>query len=137
MAKRNQRTHPVGKKASSAASWSRLLLALTLVPLVIGGLLILAWALDMILWEPPDTQVWVGILFILLSFAASNTIQRKWYPALGWALLAIADFIVFRWINLSIQIVAGVLAVFGSGLILFEIYRTWRAQRQTSTKKKS
>jgi lipoprotein signal peptidase len=137
MAKRNQRTHPVGRKAPDGASWSRLLLALTLVPLVIGGLLILAWGLDMVIWDPPETQVWVGILFILFSFAASNSIQRKWYPAIGWGLLAIADFMLFRWIILPIQILAGIFVVIGVGLIIYEVYRTRQTQHQGSKISKS
>lgn len=128
MAKRNQKVHSIRKKAAPGA-WSRVLLAMTLVPMVIGVLLILAWGLDLNIWEPPESQVWVGIIFILLSFSASNVLQRKWYLAAGWFLLGVADFIFLRWIAIGFQIIAGGMAVIGVSLLLFEFYRQWRRQR--------
>lgn len=106
-------------------------LALTLVPLVIGGLLIVAWGLDIYLWEPPESQLSVGFLFILLSFAASNALQGLWYPAAGWALLGLSDLLILTWVSLPAQILAAVLALAGFGLIGVEFYRRWKEREQS------
>ncbi len=127
----NKKRYTTGSRSSSAqkpkqeARFLRLLLALTLVPLVIGGLLILGWALDILLWENA-TQVYVGILFILASFAASNGLQKHWYAASGWALLAISDMLLLAVVNIFSQIAAIVLGAMGLLLLSMEFYRRWR-----------
>lgn len=137
MSKGYNKVQPAKKRSSkkNASSRPSLLLALTLVPMVIGGLLILAWGLDFDIWDPPEVQVWIGILFILLSFAASNALQQKWLPATGWLLLSVADFLLLRWVALWIQVVAFVMAAAGIGLILFEFIRNWRSNSKSKTKK--
>ena len=78
-------------------------LSLTLVPLVIGIILIGAWALDIELLGTPQSQITVGVFFFLLTFTASNAIQKRWKLATGWGLLAVADIVgpdalgVFQW----------------------------------------
>lgn len=124
-----------GSAKKNASSRPSLLLALTLVPMVIGGLLILAWGLDIDIWDPPEVQVWIGILFILLSFAASNALQQKWLPAAGWLLLGVADFLLLRWLALWVQVIALVMATAGIVLILFEFIRNWRSNSKSKTKK--
>lgn len=137
MSKGYNKVQPAKKRSAKADESSRpsILLALTLVPLVIGGLLILAWGLDIDIWDPAEVQVWIGILFILLSFAASNALQKKWYPAAGWLLLSVADFMLLRWIALWIQVIAFVMAAVGIGLVLFEFIRAWRANARDKHKK--
>lgn len=137
MSKGYNKVQPAKKGSAKPEGTSRpsMLLALTLVPLVIGGLLILAWGLDIDIWDPAEVQVWIGILFILLSFAASNALQKKWYPAAGWLLLSVADFMLLRWIALWIQVIAFVMAAVGIGLVLFEFIRAWRANARDKNKK--
>jgi len=74
--------NPSSKRESSPGR--NVILALTLVPLVIGIILIGAWVLDLELLDNPQSQVTVGIFFFLLAFAASNAIQKRWRLAAGW-----------------------------------------------------
>ncbi len=119
---------PAVQKPDQEARWLGLLMALTLVPMVIGGLLILGWALDIYLWGDGSTQIYIGLLFILVSFAVSNGLQKKWYAAAGWTLLAISDLLLLIFINLPTQVIA--LSIGAAGLLLLgiEFYRRWRAQ---------
>jgi hypothetical protein len=112
------------------SSWGMVGLALTLVPLVIGGLLILAWALDLNLFEQPQTQIYVGLLFILLGFGASNALQRNWSLMAAWLLLAGADFILLAWVSLYTQILGFLVGGLGLILLLFEFYKRYQDQRQ-------
>ncbi len=115
---------------SSRSSWGMVGLALTLVPLVIGGLLILAWALDLNLFELPQTQIYVGLLFILLGFGASNALQKNWNLMAAWLLLAGADFILLAWVSLYTQFLGFLVGGLGLILLLFEFYKRYRDQRQ-------
>jgi hypothetical protein len=99
---------------------------LTLVPLVVGVLLIFAWAMDYVVLEDAQAQIFVGILFFLLSFAASNALQRRWGLAAGWGLLMVADLILLGWLNLWAQIAAMVVGVTGLGFIAVEFYKQYR-----------
>jgi tellurite resistance protein TehA-like permease len=133
MAKRKkQKMRPVSRR--SQGSWTRLFLALTLVPMVLGVLLIGAWALDMEIFEDPQSQTLVGILFILFSFAASNGLQKKRDLAIGWSLLTVADLILLFWVELWAQILALISGVVGLGFLLVVFYRRWK-EEQAKTKK--
>jgi hypothetical protein len=120
----------------SRGSWTRLLLALTLVPMVIGVLLIGAWALDLEIFDDPQSQTLVGILFILFSFAASNGLQKKRELAIGWSLLTLADLILLLWIELWAQILAIIAGVTGLGILLFIFYQRWKEEQGHSKKNK-
>lgn len=111
-------------------SWGPIGLALTLVPLVIGGLMILAWALDLNLFEQPQTQIYLGLLFILLGFSASNALQKRWLLLAAWLLLAVADFILLAWVNLYAQILGFLVGGLGIVLLLYEFFRRFQEQRR-------
>lgn len=135
MAKRKkQMKHPVPRRPQG--SWTRLLLALTIVPMVLGFLLIGAWALDLYVFDEPQSQTLVGILFILFSFAASNALQKKRDLAIGWSLLTVADLVLLLWVELWAQILALIAGVVGLGFVLVVFYRRWN-EEQAKTKKKS
>lgn len=119
---KNRKSAPREKRSPARNVW----LMLTLVPLVAGILLIFAWAMDFVLLEDAQLQLFVGILFFLLSFAASNALQKRWNLAAGWGLLMIADLILLGSLNLWAQIAAMVVGVIGLGFILFEFYRQYR-----------
>ena len=121
-------------RKSSRPSWSLIGLALTLVPLVIGGLLILAWAMDLNLFDQPQTQIYVGVLFMMLGFAASNALQKRGLISVAWLLLAAADFILLAWVNLYIQILGFLLGGLGLVLLLYEFYRRYQEQRRARNK---
>jgi membrane-bound ClpP family serine protease len=105
---------------------TNLLLTLTLVPLVAGLLLIGAWALDISIFEDAQSQVTIGILFFLLSFAASNALQKRWRLALGWTLLMGADLVTLAWRSLPAQVVAIGLGLVGVVLLIIEFYNQYR-----------
>lgn len=122
------------KKSSSikvSSPGKNVFLALTLVPFVIGIILIGAWVLDLELLENPQSQVTVGIFFFLLTFTASNAIQKRWRLAAGWGLLAIADLVTLAWLNLAAQIVAiltGVVGVIMLGIEFYQQYQQGKAK---------
>jgi hypothetical protein len=115
------------KKRSSPAK--NVLLSLTLVPLVIGVILIGAWVLDLELLENPQSQVTVGIFFFLLAFTMSNAIQKRWQLAAGWGLLAIADIVTLALLNVAAQIIALSVGLVGIVLLGIEFYKQYREGR--------
>ncbi|RJP46691.1 MAG: hypothetical protein C4583_18415 [Anaerolineaceae bacterium] len=112
-----------------------LLLTLTLVPLIIGILLIGAWVLEIDIFDEPQLHVTVGILFFLLSFAISNVLQKRWMLAAGWGLLMGADIIILAWLHVWAQ--AAAIAVGAVGLVFLgiEFYRQYQVNRKESLKK--
>ena len=131
MPKKSVKFKPVAQK-SEAPSWRRALLALSLVPVIIGVFLIAAWALDFELWSGTlDAQVWVGLLFILLGFSASNFLQKNLRLGAGWLMLAAADLVLLGWVQVWAQVVALVIAAVGVGLVGFEFYQRFTQQTRT------
>jgi hypothetical protein len=118
------------RKKEDKPLWKNLLLALTLVPLVAGLILLAAWVLDFKLVSDLESQVWIGVLFILLSFTLSNLIQERWRLFAAWLLLLVADGILLAWVNFTAQIIAIILAVIGVILLGIEIYRHFEQQAQ-------
>lgn len=127
-----KRSQKNGKKSSSkkrSSPTKNVLLSLTLVPLVIGVILIGAWVLDLELLENPQSQVTVGIFFFLLAFTMSNAIQKRWQLAAGWGLLAIADIVTLAWLNVAAQIIALSVGLIGIVLLGIEFYKQYREGR--------
>lgn len=123
-----------GKPSQRSSPGRNLLLMLTLVPLVIGILLILAWLLDMSIFEKPELHVTVGILFFLLSFTLSNVIQKRWMLAAGWGLLMCADIILLIWLQVWAQAAAIVVGLVGVVFLGREFYRQYQNQQQKGRK---
>jgi membrane-bound ClpP family serine protease len=124
------------KNSPNQAKWLRLLLALTLVPLIIGVLLIGAWALDIYIWEPPENQVVLAVLFILLSFVTSNALQKRWQASIAWLFMLVADWVLLTSYNVTFQIGAFILVGIGVILLGIEFYRRWQQQKQSGARKK-
>jgi len=122
------------KKGGRSSLGKNILLTLTLVPVVIGLLLILAWALDFEFLEN-QSEVQVGIFFILLGFALSNTLQKKRGLAAGWGALAIADLIVLTWWNIWAQVIAVIVGLVGLIFLGFEFYKQYQQNRVKITNK--
>ncbi len=118
-----------GTKRSKGPSGKNLLLTLTLVPLVIGILLIGAWGLDLYIFDDPQTQPLVGLLFMLFSFSASNAFQKKRNLAIGWIMLFVADLVLLLWVELWAQIIAIISGLVGAGFLLVAFYHRWKADR--------
>ncbi len=135
MSKKSPARSSKATQQSSATPGCNLLLALTLVPLIIGGLLIGAWALDIEIFGDPQAQITVGVLFILLGFTASNAMQKRWRLAAGWGLLAIADLVILAWLNVWAQMVAIGFGAVGIIFLAIEFYRQYRQGRAEKQKK--
>ena len=134
MAKQKNRIkRPVSRR--NQGSWRRLLLALSLVPMVVGMLLIGAWALDLYFFDNPQTQTLVGILFILFGFAVSNVLQKKRDLAVGWSLLTVSDLVLLLWVQLWAQIIALIAGVVGLGFLMAAFYQRWKEERSKIKKK--
>lgn len=106
-----------------------LLLTLTLVPLIIGVLLIGAWVLDILVLDDFQAQITVGVLFFLLSFAASNALQKRWRLAAGWGLLMCADLVLMGWLEVWAQVTALGVGLIGLVLLVIEFYKQYRSGR--------
>lgn len=131
MAKKSSKQNK--KTASKRSSPGKnVLLSLSLVPLVLGIIFIGAWVLDLELLDTPQSQVTVGIFFFLLSFTASNAIQKRWRLAMGWGLLAVADIVTLAWLNVAAQVFAISLGVIGVLFLGIEFYKQYQ---QGKTKK--
>ena len=136
-AKRTTKSSRSKQVTAQRPAWVRLALALTLVPMLIGLVLIVARALDIYLWDnTPEDQVVLGILFILAGFAIANALQKRWLLAAGWFLLLVADWVVLTSLNLVTQGVALFLGIAGLALLAFEFYRNWQKNNQGGPRKK-
>lgn len=126
---KKQPSHTSRKRNAPSNAPSPVFLTLTLVPLIIGVILIGAWALDIAWLEDLQSQLYVGILFLLVSFTATNALLRRWRLATGWGFLLVADVVLLAWLQVWAQVVALALAAIGVGLLAVEFYRQYRENR--------
>ena len=116
------------KKKKRSSLGKNILLTLTLVPVVLGILLILAWALDLEILEN-QSEIQVGIFFILLGFALSNVLQKKYGLAAGWGALAIANLIILTWWNVWAQVIAAIAGLAGLIFLGIEFYKQYQRDK--------
>lgn len=116
------------KKRERSSLGKNVVMTLTLVPVVIGLLLILAWALDMEILKN-QSEVQVGIFFLLLGFALSNTLQKRFGLAAGWGSLAVANLVILTWWNIWAQVIAGTAGLAGFIFLGTEFYKQYRQDR--------
>jgi low temperature requirement protein LtrA len=110
-------------------------LALTLVPLVIGIILVGAWVLELDVLGDSQSQVTIGIFFFLVGFATSNAMQKRWRLAAGWGLLAVAGIVTLAWLNVAAQVVALSVGLMGVILLGLEFYKQYRQNKIDKAKK--
>ncbi|MGB8980881.1 MAG: hypothetical protein WCC12_03315 [Anaerolineales bacterium] len=113
---------PVKNAKAAPGPGRNVLLALTLVPPIIGLLLIAAWVLDIPIFDDPQSQVTVAVLFLLLGFALSNVVQKRWRLAAGWGLLMLADLVILVWLEVWAQAAAIGLGLLGLFFLGIEFY---------------
>ena len=130
--KKNTTNKLSSKKRSSPGK--NILMTLTLVPMIIGVILIGAWALEIEVLKN-QSEVTVGVLFFLLGFAASNAFQKRYKLAAGWGALAVADLILLTWLSVWAQGVALVVALIGIVYLGIEFYKQYRRDKEKETKK--
>ena len=135
MAKKSTSKNKKAPPAKKSSPGRNVILALTLVPLVIGLILIGAWVLDLEVMDTPQSQVTVGIFFFLISFCASNALQKRWRLAAGWGALAVADLVTLAWLNLAAQIVALLVGLIGVALLGAEFYNQYQLNKVKNAKK--
>ena len=132
MSKNNKKKSAITKPSPG----KNVFLALTLGPFVLGLILVGAWVLDIEVLDDLQSQITVGVFFFLLSFAASNVVQKRWNLAAGWGILAVADLIVLAWLNVWAQAIASVIGLIGIVVLGIEFYKQYRLNRAESTIKK-
>ena len=97
-----------------------ILLALTLVPLIVGVALIIFWALDLETFGDPERLPPVAMFFILISFTVSNALQKRRNLTVGWALLSSASLLLWISTQPTMLILALILGLVGLGFIGLE-----------------
>jgi hypothetical protein len=107
---------------------------LAIIPLVVGGLLLLTAFTGLIVWDTAESQVVMGCLYILISFGASNAIQKKWLLALGWLLLGIALWLFESGPDIVIRILAGAIVSVSIALLAREFLRQRRQYLDSQTR---
>lgn len=127
--KRNSKSTISGKHNARGTNF---LLTLSLVPLVIGMILLGAWVLDLEILPEPQSQITVAIFFFLLTFTITNLLQKRWRLALGWGLLAVADIITLLLLNVAIQVLALIAGVAGLVLLGSEFYQQYKQGKKNS-----
>ena len=135
MAKKSSKKNTKKPSTKRSSPAKNVFLALTLVPFVIGVIFIGAWVLDLEVLDTPQSQVTVGIFFFLISFVASNAIQKRWRLAAGWGLLAVADIVTLVWLNVAAQIVALSIGLIGVILLGIEFYSQFQQNKLDKAKK--
>ena len=114
------RRHSVPNRSSTKQTRQEIFVILALVPLAVGVLLILSAFTGLYVWGTLVQQILTGGLYILLSFAASNALQKQWTLAGGWVLMGTA---VWLWLNVAdanIAIVSGALVSIGIAVVVRE-----------------
>jgi hypothetical protein len=91
--------------------------------------------MDILILEDDQSQITIGILFFLLSFAASNALQRRWRLAAGWGLLMCADLVILAWLDVRAQMVAAGFGLVGLVLLAVEFYRQYQQGKANQLKK--
>lgn len=109
--------------ASARPTWKALLSLLALAPLLLGAVLIIAATADILVWDTPWEQVTMAGFYILVSFVATNALERQWALVSGWSLLGVAVWMGVAWPEWQGRIVAGALAGVGVGLLSREFFR--------------
>jgi hypothetical protein len=94
-----------------------------MVPLFIGLLLILTALTGAVVWGTPQEQAVIGGFYILLSFVASNALQKQWLLVIGWLLLGVAAWVGVNRPEVAAKVVAAVLAGLGVALVSREFLR--------------
>ncbi|MBC8336709.1 MAG: hypothetical protein ISR59_01160 [Anaerolineales bacterium] len=128
MGKKSSKLNKRKTSAFRSLPWKSIFLTLTLVPIIIGLLLILAWALDMEILES-QSEVQVGLFFILLGFALSNALQKRSSLAIGWGVLAIADLVVLTWRSVWAQGVALAIGLIGIIFLGIQFYKQYQQDK--------
>ena len=124
------------KRMKRTSPGKNILLMLTLVPVVVGLLLILAWALDFEILAN-QSEVQVGLFFLLFGFTLSNVLQKRFGLAAGWGSLAVADLIILTWWNIWAQAIASIAGLSGLAFLGVEFYKQYQRDKLKKAGKKA
>ena len=116
-------------------NWQKQLLPATLTLLAAGLLLVFGAVFEITVWVSPPTQALAGGMLMLISFAASNALQKQWNLAAGWLLLGAAILLWFSWPQVWGR---GLAYVLGGGGLFFlskEFMDRFRQQQRRIAKK--
>ena len=131
MANKKTKNKSSKPKEKPITGWRGRLLTLTLVPLAVGIVLLIIWALDLETFGDPERLPPVAFFFVLLSFTTSNALQKRWFLSVGWALLCIASLVLWVSTETSMLIVSFILGLAGILSLGWEFFRRIRQQQRT------
>ena len=106
--------------------WVNLLLALTLLPIISGGILLVTPLLGFNIFEPREMQWFFGLFLLFSGFALSNYLQKKWMLAVGWTALALCGVLLWFFSEIWIQAAAVALGCSGLASIVYEFWQRTR-----------
>ncbi len=111
--------------------WKKWLLTFSMAPLVLGLLLIASTLLDIVVWGSLELQAVVGVFCVLVSFVASNALQKQWLLAGGWLLLTVAVWMWLNWRGTWVRGLSYIVAGLGLFLLAREfMQRFWEQQNK-------
>ena len=114
--------------------WRKWLLVFSMAPLVLGLMLIIATLLDIVVWGSLELQAVVGVLCVLVSFVASNALQKQWNLAGGWLLLGAAVWLWVNWRGTWVRGLAYVIGGLGLVLLAREFMQRFEEQQRKAKK---
>jgi len=132
--KRLSNRHSTASRSSPKETWREVLQVLALVPLAVGGLLLLTAFTGAIVWDTAERQVVMGCLYILISFAASNAIQKQWLLTAGWLLLGFALWLFESGPDTSVRVLAAAIVSLSIALLVREFLRRRRQYLDSQTR---
>lgn len=121
-------------RSSKKQTRREILQVVALIPLVLGGLLILTDLTGAVVWGSAGQQLAMGSFYVLFSFALSNAFQKQWQLTLGWLVLGAALWLAISGSDHGVRIVAAALTALSIGVLAREFLRRRRQYLDSRTR---
>ena len=121
-------------RSSKKQTRREILQVVALIPLVLGGLLILTDLTGAVVWGIAGQQLAMGSFYVLFSFALSNAFQKQWQLTLGWLVLGAALWLAISGSDHGVRIVAAALTALSIGVLAREFLRRRRQYLDSRTR---
>ena len=121
-------------RSSKKQTRREILQVVALIPLVLGGLLILTDLTGAVVWGSAGQQLAMGSFYVLFSFALSNAFQKQWQLTLGWLVLGAALWLAISGSDHGVRIVAAALIALSIGVLAREFLRRRRQYLDSRTR---
>ena len=121
-------------RSSKKQTRREILQVVALIPLVLGGLLILTDLTGAVVWGSAGQQLAMGSFYVLFSFVLSNAFQKQWQLTLGWLVLGAALWLAISGSDHGVRIVAAALTALSIGVLAREFLRRRRQYLDSRTR---